>query len=275
MTLPLIQPWTRLDLHMHSNLSDGTKSPDEVLRLAAAGGLDIIALTDHDLPAALPAGRVVVGGQPIWVLHGVEVSGHFQGVELHLLVYFPGEMPEDFRRFCRGLAAARADRYEQARERLGLQDLPGADAQAHAGERSLTRLHLSKSIVDAGHAKDLRDAFDRFTGSQHGNVPTVQLSFEDAVKAALAAGGILSWAHPSLEQCRAYGAAIAAMGVHGMEAYRPAIGKEHRRKVRSMARKNGQCVTGGSDWHGLYKRLGDFAVQGQQAQDFTDRLFAA
>jgi len=275
MTLPTIRPWTRLDLHMHSNLSDGAHDPQELLRLAARGGLDIIALTDHDLPSALPAGRVVVRGHPLWVLHGVEVSGHHQGVELHLLVYFPGEMPEDFKAFCRAQAQARADRYDQALERLGLEDVPEADSAARAGERSLTRLHLSQALVKAGHTQTVREGFDRFLGAGHGKVPTITLSFEDAVAAALAAGGILSWAHPSLEQCRAWSGVIAKMGVHGMEAYRPSTGKEHGRKIRSLARKNGMLLTGGSDWHGLRHQLGDFALQGQQVESFTAALRAA
>ncbi len=260
---------------MHSKLSDGAHDPEELLQLAAKGGLDVIALTDHDLPSALPCGRIVVRGHPLWVLHGVELSGHYQGVELHLLVYFPGEMPEDFKAFCRVQARARADRHDQALEKLGLDNRPKADSAARAGERSLTRLHLAQAIVEAGHAQTSREAFDRFLGAQHGNVPTITLSFEDAVAAALAAGGILSWAHPSLEQCRTWSSAIAKMGVHGMEAYRPSIGKEHRRKVRSLARKNAMLVTGGSDWHGLYRQLGDFALQGQQAEDFTAALRAA
>lgn len=270
----IVKPWTRLDLHMHSNRSDGTKDPDEVLRLAAKGGLDVISLTDHDLPCALPHGPVVVNGHPLWVLHGAEISGHYQGVELHLLVYFRDAMPESFRAFCRGLAQARAERYEQALENIDL-DLPPVDAAARAGERSLTRLHLAKDLVEAGHATTIQDAFTKHLGSQHGKVPTVTLSLEDAVKAGLEAGGILSWAHPSIEQVKTWSRDIAQMGVHGMEAYRPGISKEHRRKVRSLARKNGMLVTGGSDWHGIRKRLGDFHVQGQQAVDFTTALSAA
>ena len=88
---------SRLDLHIHSNHSDGRYPPEEVLRRASVGGIDVLPLTDHDQPPALKAGPQVVAGRTIRVLHGVEVSAMSGDEELHLLVYFPGEMPEEFR----------------------------------------------------------------------------------------------------------------------------------------------------------------------------------
>jgi len=265
-----------MDLHMHSDRSDGRFDVDAVLHKAAAGGLDLIALTDHDLPSQAPAGRVVIGGQPLHVLHGVEVSGVYEGVELHLLVYFPGAMPEGFRVFCQDLARRRADRYETARERLGLEGLPAADAAAHAGERSLTRLHLSRSIVDSGHARNLADAFKRFTGDQHGNVPNVELAFVEAIRVARSHGGLTSWAHPPLEQAKAWTRPLAQAGLQGLEGLRPGLGKKTRRTYSKLARKHGLVLTGGSDFHGWSpQRLGDFAVQSQQTQAFQKALFAA
>ena len=275
MTLSL-PAWSRMDLHMHSDRSDGRHGVDEVLRRAAAGGLDLIALTDHDLPAQAPAGRVCIGGQPLHVLHGVEISGVYEGVELHLLVYFPGEMPAEFRAFCRGLAQRRADRYEQARENLGLEGLPPADEAARNGERSLTRLHLSRSIVDGGHAKNLADAFQRFTGDAHGNVPKVELTFIDAIRIARAHGGVTSWAHPWVDHARQWTKPLAAAGLQGLEGLRPGLGRQTRKTYSKLARKHGLFLTGGSDFHGWSpQRLGDFAVQAQQGEPFRRALFAA
>lgn len=270
-----LQPWSRLDLHMHSNRSDGRYDVDEVLRRAAEGGLDVIALTDHDLPSQAPAGRVCIGGRPLHVLHGAEVSGTHGGVELHLLVYFPGEMPEAFRAFCTELAAKRADRYDQARERLGV-DLPGADEAAWRGERALTRLHLSRALVEAGHARNLGDAFQRFTGDRHGNVPRVELTFAEALAVAKAHGAVTSWAHPNLEHARKWTREFAALGLDGLEGLRPGLGKKTRKTLARLARDHGLFLTGGSDFHGWSpQRLGDFAVQGQQATGFAKALQAA
>ena len=275
MTLSL-QPWSRMDLHMHTDRSDGRYDVEEVLRRAAAGGLDLVALTDHDLPSQSPAGRICIGGQPLHVLHGVEVSGVHEGVELHLLVYFPGEMPAGFRAFCQGLAQRRADRYDAACDKLGLEGLPPADDAAHAGERSLTRLHLSRALVDGGHARNLADAFHRFTGDQHGNVPQVELGFVEAIRVARSFGGLTSWAHPPVEQAKAWTRGLAKAGLQGLEGLRPGLGKKTRRTYSKLARKHGLALTGGSDFHGWSpQRLGDFAIQAQQTEGFRRALFAA
>ena len=165
----------RLDLHMHSTRSDGKLTPDEVLQQCASGGLDVIALTDHDMPPALPWGQHSVAGRTIRVIHGVELSTTHQDTEQHLLVYFPQEMPASFAAFCRQLAIARADRYDTAVQRIGLAGLARADERARRGERALTRTHLSQALVDTGHARTLQQAFDRWTGERAGLVPHVQL----------------------------------------------------------------------------------------------------
>jgi predicted metal-dependent phosphoesterase TrpH len=273
--LPPISSWTRLDLHMHSNLSDGRYSPNAVLERAAKGALDVIALTDHDLPSGLPQGRVTVNGHPLYVLHGAEISGHYQGVEQHLLVYFPGPMPQHFADFCRELAAKRAHRYERAVHNLAIEGLPAPDDAAWQGERSLTRLHLSQALVDAGHAESLHDAFARFTGRSTGNVPNVELSFVDAIKHARAAGGITSWAHPALDNVRKWLPDLAAAGLQGVEVFRPPVGGKTRRELGRLARKQGLVLTGGSDWHGWrHHQLGEFAVLGQQTLAFNKALAA-
>ena len=138
----------RLDLHMHSDRSDGRYPPEEVLARAAANGLDIIALTDHDLSPALVPGVHEVGGRQVRVIGAAEVSGVHDGRELHLLVYFPAAVPDAYSRFLVACAAARAQRYDEAVARLEL-DLPVADDDARAGRRSLTRQHLARAMVQA------------------------------------------------------------------------------------------------------------------------------
>jgi predicted metal-dependent phosphoesterase TrpH len=240
----------RFDLHLHSSRSDGHYPPEEVLARCARGGLDVVALTDHDLSTPVPVGPLQIGGRTLHVLGGAELSGVHEGRELHLLVYFPGEIPEGFRDFCRQRAAARAVRYEEAVRRLDLPGLTGPDDDAVAGERSLTRHHLARALVAAGHAQDLRDAFRRFTAARGGHVPQFDLAFTEAIRVARAHGGLTSWAHPPLKLVESALPALVAAGLQALEGIRPGISGEERRKLRQHARKYGLLVTGGSDWHG-------------------------
>ncbi len=275
-TLRTLPPNARFDLHLHSHLSDGKVAPAELLDLCGRGGLDVIALTDHDLPPALSAGRHLVGQRVVTVLHGVELSGVHEGKELHLLVYFPGEMPADFRVFLAGRARARADRYDEAVRRLDLEGLEVAPPAARNGERSITRFHLSQALVASGHAHNLNDAFRRFTGSEHGNVPPVTLGWLEAIASARAAGGVTSWAHPDVDDAERWTAAFAAGGLQGLEALRPANKRQQRNALRRLAREHGLFVTGGSDWHGWWNdRPGRFAAPLRELQGFAEALAAA
>jgi len=274
--LQLLPPGARFDLHLHSTASDGELEPEEVLRRCARAGLQAIALTDHDLPPALPWGRQVVAQRMIRVIHGVELSGAWRGVELHLLVYFPGEMPDCFKDFCRERARRRAARYEAAVARLALPGLPPADGAARRGERSLTRLHLSRSLVDAGHVPDLSTAFARYTGHKHGLVPLIDLSLVEALRQARAAGGVCSWAHPRLEQVLAWLPELVAAGLQGLEGLRPGSDASTRNTFRRMARDHGLFLTGGSDYHGFGSaRLGNFGVSRRDLGGFLAALDAA
>ena len=263
----------RLDLHMHSTRSDGKLSPSEVLRRCAVGGLDVIALTDHDMPPALPHGQHSIAGRTIRVIHGVELSTTHEDTEQHLLVYFPQEMPASFAALCRTLVIARADRYDTAVKRIDLPGLELADERARRGERAITRTHLSQALVQAGHARTLHEAFDRWTGSRTGLVPHVQLQFIDAIEQAVAAGGITSWAHPRLDQAREWIKAVTAAGLHGLEVYRPRMGRTRQNGLIRLAARNGLVLTGGSDFHGWSPgQLGAFSVSGRRVRDWARQL---
>ncbi len=262
-------PRARLDLHMHSVLSDGKYSPDSVLAAAAAGGLDAFALTDHDLPPALSPGAQRVGPRTITVIHGVEISAMHAGRELHLLAYFPGEMPASFQTFCVQRARSRALRYAQAIENMGLSGVAEPDAAAWEGRRALTRYHLARALVDAGHCGTLTDAFRGWVGEDQGYVPALDLQFVDAIAAVREAGGFSSWAHPDLAQAQLWTGIFAAAGLNALEAHRPGVGKGIRETIARLAFKHRLGVTGGSDWHGWQGSLGAFSVPLRQVSELA------
>jgi predicted metal-dependent phosphoesterase TrpH len=258
---------------MHSTRSDGACSPEQVLEFCAAGGLDVISLTDHDLSTELAPGRHTLGKRDITVIAGAEMSGVLDGEEHHLLVYFPGCIPDSFRAFCIERVQERANRYESAVGSIGLPGLPEPCDRAREGERALTRHHLARALVDAGHAADVRDAFKRFAAHSHGHVPTVTLPFVDAIRLAREAGGVTSWAHPRFNALEAHLPKLVEAGLQGLEGIRPGMNSAERRKVRKMAQRHGLFLTGGSDWHGWRdERLGLFSVSRPELAGFLAAL---
>jgi len=247
----VLPPRARFDLHMHSDRSDGRLAPELLLQRCAEGGLDVVALTDHDSVPALKPGTWRVGGRTIRVVHAAEVSGVHEGREYHLLVYFPGTVPGHFAELLRSLSEARAERYAQAAARLGLDGVPPPDELARRGERALTRLHLAQALVDAGHVRDLEEAFRRYAGHRTGNVPLVALDYREAIGMARQAGGFTSWAHPPLDAVQSWLAAFVDAGLQGLEACRPGLRGSERSTLLRLAHKHGLLVTGGSDYHGF------------------------
>lgn len=264
------------DLHVHTNRSDGTVEPGEVVERAAAAGLDVLALTDHDLALDLAPGLHVAGGRSVHVIVGAELSGVHAGQEHHLLVYFPVDAPTSFRDFCGDRCRERAERYERSVQAIGLPHVGPADADALAGRRALTRHHLARAIVDAGHARDVRQAFQRYADDVHGHVPKLSLPFVDAIRIAREAGAVTSWAHPPLPALRRFLPAFVEAGLQGVEGLRPFLPARDRRELRALASQHGLFVTGGSDWHGWAgDTLGLFSVERRDLDGFLAALQAA
>ena len=254
----------RLDLHMHTLRSDGDQTPEQLLRDCATGGLDVVSITDHDLPPSLPSGEHRFEERCLRLVHGVELSTFHGDGEQHLLVWFPAEMPEEFRAFCTQRAQARAGRYMAAIESMGLEGLTAPDADARAGRRSLTRRHLTLDLVRAGHARSYKEAMRRWTHSSCGHVPSIQLPMVETIARARAVGGVTSWAHPEPTRCKAWLPDLVRAGLQGVEGIRPGHGRRVRQGFRKLATRHGILLTGGSDHHGQPGRyVGHFAVSGE------------
>jgi len=271
------RPGTRYDLHLHTSRSDGRYDEEEVVARCARAGLEVVALTDHDLAAMVDPGRHRVEGRTVHVIAGAEVSGTHAGREFHLLVYFPAEVPEGFRDRCREQSAERARRYQVALDRLRLPNLAPPDDKARAGTRAITRLHLARALMQAGHVASIAEAFARFLNDALGIVPSVALPFTEAIRIARSFGGVTSWAHPASQDARDFAPAFVAAGLQGMEVLRPTMNGRERRALRRLARAHGLFVTGGSDWHGWRDSgdLGLFAVRGHEIDGFVEVLDAA
>ncbi|WP_017556698.1 PHP domain-containing protein [Nocardiopsis baichengensis] len=263
---------TRIDLHTHSSVSDGTDAPAEVIGYAHAAGVNVLALTDHDTVAGIAeaAGALPPG---LTLVPGMELSCAYRGASVHLAAYlFDAEAPE----LAGELRRIRDDRVERAREMVrrlreaGLEvtwdrvreiAFGGADGAGDGAREAgvvIGRPHIARAIVEAGGAADVQDAFDRWIGSGGpGYVARYALDPVRAVEAVRAAGGVCALAHPARAEGMLTGAVpedlverMARAGLGAVEADHPDHDEAEAGHWRGVARDLGLAVTGSSDDHG-------------------------
>jgi 3',5'-nucleoside bisphosphate phosphatase len=262
----------RADLHSHSNASDGTAPPAEVIGRAAAAGLDVVALTDHDTvaghaaaAAALPPGLVL--------LPGMELSCRLQGHSVHLLAYlFDPASPE----LAAQTAAIRDSRVSRAREmvsRLAALGAPVTWAQVTdiADGGVVGRPHIARALADAGVVATPADAFTPEWIGPGGRAHVSRYALDPARAVGLVrdAGGVTVLAHP-----RGSGrgwqipddvlADLARAGLTGIEVNHPQQGPAQRARLRELAGSLGLIPSGGSDDHG---ELTGFRIGTETAPD--------
>lgn len=268
----------RFDLHLHTDRSDGHYPPADVLARALAGGLDVLAVTDHDLYGAVAPGEHRDGDRVLRVIPAAELSGMHQGQEFHLLTYFRDDPPPRFLDFCDSQIRERAARYDTAVTRLKAAfpnvQLELAAGEAHAGQRALTRHHLADALVAAGAVTTRREAFERLVGGDT-YVPPFEVAFVEVIRFATACGAVTSWAHPPAPAL-GFTPTFAKAGLRALEMFRPGVSGPVRRLYRKAARADGLFATGGSDWHGTRwdGALGSFWVERADLTGFVDALAA-
>jgi 3',5'-nucleoside bisphosphate phosphatase len=253
----------KVDLHMHSLLSDGRDSPESMLEACFRTGLEIVSLTDHDIAPSVASGLHRSGDRQLWHIHGVELSARHEGEELHILAYFPGDMPIEFRSYCRQRTAARASRYRQLLSELPVSGLTAPESDG--AEQSLTRLHLAEALVRGGHASSVGEAFTRWLRGMKSpsHFPTVS----EVLSAARACGAFCSWAHPPADQVEKWTPGFASLGLGALEAYRPTRGRKSKPRILEIARRNGICVTGGSDSH-RSETIGSYSFPAERIREW-------
>jgi len=267
----------RIDLHVHTTASDGAWSPDEVVRAARAGGLDILAVTDHDTTAGVPAALETSRAVGITLVPGVEVSTTWNGREVHILAYFVDVAAPALQNHEVRAATVRTARMETMIARLKKAGVP-VDMQdvlsvSGKGGRVLGRPHLARALVDAGHVQSIEEAFDRYLADgQSIFEPTDLLSPVAAVELARAAGGLAVWAHPPGDLMDPLLPELVRAGLRGLEVYRPYWSADHIRRFESIARSAGLFTTGGSDWHSpdRHGTLGTFSAPADRLQPFLE-----
>lgn len=269
-----------VDLHVHSNKSDGSLTPSCLVGLAVEKGLSAFALTDHDttegvseaMAAAaehnlrlqegqiplLPSGEPAL---PLEVIPGIEFSTEYNGKDIHMLgLYIDYEAPffkqqlQDFvdsrtvrnQKMCANLQGAGIDiSYEKLQS-----SFPGS---------VITRGHYAKYLLNHGYIKSIPEAFERYIGDRTKYfVPREKVTPSQAVQLILKANGLPILAHPPLyhmndESLDKLVGILAEDGLIGIEAIYSTYHQAEERHMRSLARKYNLCISGGSDFHGSSK----------------------
>ena len=239
-----------LELHCHTTYSDGTLAPTELVAAAVTAGVRALAITDHDTLDGWDEARAAAPGN-LEIVPGIELSTVWQGRSLHVLGYYPDRdklaAPLQVRR------AGRLRRAQQMVEKLTALGYPIELPQLGDG-MAPGRPHLARALVLAGHARTVREAFDRWL---HDNGPAYacyeNFSAVEGIQLLRACGGLPVWAHPYLFQGGSVASVLpdlVAAGLMGIEVYHPNHSSGQRETLLQLARDWNLFVTGGSDYHG-------------------------
>ncbi|RPJ49360.1 MAG: PHP domain-containing protein [Candidatus Latescibacterota bacterium] len=242
------------DLHTHSDYSDGSIPPPELLLRAGYAGLAAIALTDHDtVDGVEPMRGAAPEGAPE-VIAGLELSCMDGDDEIHILGHwvdpdYPPLRTELAR--IRGMRVRRAesilDRLRAHRIVLDLEDVMGLTRNGLVG-----RPHIAEAIVRRGLVPDLETVYRKYLGDgRPAAVPKRSLSPADGVRLIRRAGGIASVAHPGVGAIRNLLPPLAASGLAGLEVWHPKHSSRDVERFTALAEQLGLVPTGGSDYHGL------------------------
>ncbi|MEV0635156.1 PHP domain-containing protein [Streptomyces sp. NPDC050619] len=275
----------RIDLHTHSTASDGTDTPAELVLGAAAAGLDVVALTDHDTTrghaeaiGALPRGLTLVTG--------AELSCRIDGVSMHMLAYlFDPEEPA----LLAERELVRDDRVPRARGMVArLQELgvPVTWEQVAriAGDGSVGRPHVATALVEAGVVPTVSDAFtpDWLADGGRAFVEKHETDPFEAIRLIKGAGGVAVFAHPAAAKRgrtvpESAIAEMAAAGLDGIEVDHMDHDPDARARLRGLAKELGLLTTGSSDYHGSRKTcvLGEYVTDPEVYGEITRRATGA
>lgn len=263
------------DLHVHTNCSDGTMSPQAVIQMAVDCGLSAIAITDHDVvdAYALALAYIKENNLSIKLIPGVEFNTNEKNREVHILGYYLDVNHPIITAAMTELQNARVERIRNIIEKLQplKYDINMSDVLAEAQNvLSLGRPHVARVLIKKGYFQKNSDVFDALLAKgQPAYVPHVKISVAQAVDLIIKADGIPVLAHPGLIKDDEYMQKLLdTHPIQGLEVYYPTHTPSATQKYLQIAKERNLMLTGGSDFHATLdrypKKLGVFALNCKQ-----------
>lgn len=273
----------RIDLHTHSRVSDGTESPDELVRAAKAAGLDVVALTDHDTADGWAEAAHTAEEVGVTLVPGMELSTLHEGRSVHLLAYLPDPtyppLAAELAKVLEGRTRRLPGMVARLRE-LGI-DISVDDVLASSTDAAASgRPHVADALVRLGVVAHRDEAFDRFLASgRPAYADRYGIPLLDAIRLVREAGGVSVVAHVWGRSQRetpgeAELAELQRLGLSGIEVDHQDHSPERRERLRAIGRRLGLIITGSSDYHGTGKTDHGLGVNTTDPAEL-ERLLAA
>jgi predicted metal-dependent phosphoesterase TrpH len=253
-----------IDLHLHTTASDGVSEPASLVSEAAAAGLRVIAVADHDTLQATAAVAEAALARGLLTVPGVEITAVYRSRDVHVLGYFVEPTPA-LESLLSGIRRQRTWRAQEIARKLAGLGVPIDEAALFdrpGGAGSVARPTIARALVDAGHVATVAEAFDRYLSegqpayeAHTGPAPA------DVVTSILEAHGVPALAHPATSRCDDLIPALAEAGLGALEVFHSAHDAATVERYRALAAALGLQVTGGSDYHGPGQRRAEFLGQ--------------
>ncbi len=264
----MITNMNRIDLHVHSNKSDGSYTPTELVDYALAKELSAFALTDHDTVDGLAEALSYASGLSIEVIPGIELSTENEGRDVHILGLYIDAQNQDFCTYLKDFQASRELRNEKMCVKLrecGF-DISMEQLRERFPDSVVTRGLYAKYMYETGQLRSMKEAFERYIGDTDPCfVAREKVTPEQAIELIHTAGGIAVLAHPVLyhmgnAKLDSFTERLKNAGLDGIEAVYTTYAPSDEREIKRLAQKYGLLITGGSDFHGTTKPDTDLGV---------------
>jgi predicted metal-dependent phosphoesterase TrpH len=244
-----------IDLHTHTTASDGRLSPADLVERAGNAGVSVLSVTDHDTVAGAEAAEAACRRRGMTFVTGIEITAIRNGIDVHILGYFVDHLSPSLDAFLSAMRLQRVERIRQIVDRLAGLGM-ALDAEAILApvrqnpRQSIGRPFIARALVEAGHATDIGDAFDRWlTPGRPAFVPRAGAPPAEVVARIHDSQGIASLAHPGLVGHDEWIPELAASGLDAVEAYHSKHDPAATARYLDIASTLGLAVSGGSDFH--------------------------